>query len=91
MVVACNNIITGCSFIKHRLPSFTVVPARTGFGLLSFMKRHDYSQHVVFSILSGHPVVVVASQAKEEQLRATIVALTFFVANTGRCVWWLAV
>ena len=61
-------------------------PFVVGFGLVRFMQRYEFGQHVVFSLLIGRPLAIVAKAEQQDELLETAIALTFFLLNSVRLV-----
>lgn len=55
---------------------------RAGHGALRFLKQNSFSQHAVFCLLSGRPLVVIGGN--ERLVRKTLHAFSLFLPAPGR-------
>ncbi len=58
----------------------------TGHGLLSLLTQFSFMHHVIYSLMCGRPVVVVASCKMEKEVKAAVVALSLFISGHPRSV-----
>lgn len=55
---------------------------RAGLGALRFLRQHSFSQHAVFCLLSGRPLVVIGGE--ENSVRKVVAALSLYLPAPGR-------
>eukprot|EP01113_Clastostelium_recurvatum_P022063 TRINITY_DN2624_c0_g1_i2.p1 TRINITY_DN2624_c0_g1~~TRINITY_DN2624_c0_g1_i2.p1 ORF type:complete len:790 (+),score=203.44 TRINITY_DN2624_c0_g1_i2:62-2431(+) len=69
------------SFTTHLLAHMNANPQAwyKGRGLLEYRMRHSWLKHVVYAILKGRPVVVMAHPTNEYHARALVTALSVFL------------
>ncbi|CAG5127864.1 unnamed protein product, partial [Candidula unifasciata] len=61
-----------------------VTKDRPGYGLLEVLSTYQYLEHVIFSLLSGRPVLVAGSAKLESEVIRVVNALAVFVPATRR-------
>lgn len=65
-------------------------PFSSGFGLSTVLLNYHNIQNIIYSLLTGRPVVVIGSAQFEEEIRGIVLALKLFVPGCHRYVWsWL--
>lgn len=59
-----------------------------GEGLLAAIKSYSFLLHVIYALLRGRPMVILASASAEIKARDLVATLSFFVPGTGTVVPW---
>ena len=65
-------------------------PFSSGFGLSTVLLNYHNIQNIIYSLLTGRPVVVIGSAQFEEEIRGIVLAPKLLVPGCHRYVWsWL--